>query len=458
MKRKLVLFFSLLISFDLASQNLPYELVVTEFFKNYEYSNYEFQLKFQKKKEGWFVAEEGYYSQGQYENVQLFWSNSDRKFKELNYPTAENRSESELDSLMSNFFRSETEKEMELYNYTRNIYFGYAGWDWDVIQDYGAAENLGDTLLESLGRAYSSYALGYFFDQWGNTIQTNEQSRRKLTNEEKIDTIRRDKFIFYSNKCIAAYKKLVERNPSYETRVGSIGIKYANEFLFSYSSLCAAGFPKEAQQYIVANIYSDSILLLAKNYLASVAKNGILITSADNDTYPLWYLQQKENYRKDVVVINHSLLGSPRYIDWFNKMLNGKLVTTTPEVYNHPDFLVLYQNIKDSSVKKISIEQLIQGVQSRFKPGVVRIPEEMNDFPSKIITQTILKDKAILLYPSTKSNTVFSFTIPSYYLFVNDYLLFDIFFSNLYSRSLHFTYRETSTIFEPYMISSWICL
>lgn len=453
MKRKTFLLVALFFSIRLTAQTLSYDLVVNEFFKKYEFDDYnETQLKFQKKKQGWFVAEEHYNAQGEYINLQLFWSVTDREFKELNYKIVENKSKTEVDSLVSNYFRSEVEKEIDLYNYNRNVYFGYAGWDWDVIQDYGSAENLNDTILESLARAYSSYALGYFFDQWGNTIQTNEPSRRKLKNEEPIDTLRRDKFIYYSNRCIATYKRILERNPKYETRVGTIAIKYANEFLFSYSSLSVAGFPAQARKYIVPDIYNDSILLLAKGYLTSVSKNGILITSGDNDTYPLWYLQEKENFRKDVLVINHSLLGSPRFISWFSKQANGVLFKTKSASYNHPEFLLFYQNMKDSTIKKISIEQLVQRIQSRFQPGVNRAAEMFDDFPCKTITKIVLKDKAAPLYPEVKSNKVLSFTIPSYYLFLNDYLLFDIFNTNIYSRPLHFTYKETSAIFEPYMI------
>lgn len=455
MKREIILILALFFSVSITAQTPSYELVVNEFFKKYEFDDLQgTQLKFQKKKEGWFTAEEEYDAPGEYINLQLFWSVIDREFKELNYETTESRSQAEIDSLVNNFFRSESEKDIDLYNYNRNVYFGYAGWDWDMIQDFGNAINLNDTTVESLARAYSSYALGYFFDQWGNTIQTDEPSRRKLNNDEPIDTIRRNKFIYYSNKCISTYKKLLERNPFYETRVGLIDIKYANEFLFSYSSLCAAGYPEEAKQFIAPNIFNDSILFLARNYLTSVSQNGILITSGDNDTYPLWYLQQYENLRKDVLVINYSLLSLPRYISWFNKEAEGKLISTKPETYNHPDFLVLYKNLKDSSVKEISIEQLIRRIQSRFQKETVRTPEQMDDFPCNTITQTILKEKSITSYPQLKKNTVLFFTIPSYYLFVNDYLLFDIFHTNLYGKPLHFTFREISSIFDPYLIQT----
>ncbi len=43
------------------------------------------------------------------------------------------------------------------------------------------------------------------------------------------------------------------------------------------------------------------------NVLMSVEKNAILITNGDNDTYPIWVLQNVKNIRKDVTVLNISM-------------------------------------------------------------------------------------------------------------------------------------------------------
>ena len=59
--------------------------------------------------------------------------------------------------------------------------------------------------------------------------------------------------------------------------------------------------------------------VFAHALLDSLPPRAVLFVGGDNDTYPLWFVQQVDEYRRDVTIVTMPLLGAPWYVAEFER-------------------------------------------------------------------------------------------------------------------------------------------
>lgn len=427
---KFLLFFLLSAVSSYGQFNMPsFKEVATTFFSRYSFDSYESYLKFQRKKDGWYVSEDNYNNPGNYFNTKLFWSKDSNKYTELDYPTI-NGNTSLISETVSKYL-NQIDWSYEEYQYQRNKYYGYPGWDWDVINDEADESNITDSLLESKARAYSNYSSGFITEQFGDLFVNNDNDRLPLKANDKISKSRIEKFLLYELKAINAYSEILKINPNYVTRVGNIRIKMANEYMFTYLELLMAGDSIKAKEFAYKAQYPDSLLSLSKSYLSSLPLNSILITNGDNDTYPLWYLQKVKNYRPDISVLNYSLIGFRRYLSLINQERKKRLFSTKDTTYLKDNFdYFLFGNQTDKSVQ-IDVKKFLAHLEKGYNPYDTVFISYKGGKLKKYYAKT-------LFFENDKKKSK-PFQIGDY-LLMNDYILLDIITSSK-TRKVFFTYN-----------------
>src|SRR4030095_1327737 len=95
---------------------------------------------------------------------------------------------------------------------------------------------------------------------------------------------------------------------------GKIGMKYANEVMVKYNILLAYANNYAQKMALPTDLYTEEQLATPRKYLEDCPPNAIFCSYSDNEHCPVEYLQKAKAIRKDVCLINITLLGIDRYI------------------------------------------------------------------------------------------------------------------------------------------------
>jgi hypothetical protein len=109
----------------------------------------------------------------------------------------------------------------------------------------------------------------------------------------------------------------------------------------------------------------------AYDLLMSVEPYGVLFTNGDNDTFPLWYLQEIEGVRGDVTVIVVQYL----YTDWYPRQLKERTSPKVQRPFEERFAVNLYtpSPVPDSAISRAP-DEILNAVASGRIPEDLRIP------------------------------------------------------------------------------------
>lgn len=329
-------------------------------------------------------------------------------------------------------------------NYAIHPYWGYKGWERDVIKDFEGYTTYNDSTLYGLARAHTSLATGFLHNYAQSTAPDSwvlPEGQNALSSQQL------EEYREHMHRGIELFDQLKQQNPKFETIVGDIALKWSNEHVTAYLDLVWYMNEKEAQKELRDDLYDPLSIGMAKNFLNSCEENAILFTAGDNDTYPLIYVQQQLGFRQDVRVVNLSLANVDRYVEWLKQPFLGcpgiEMTIKKEDRENEENNFVLFDlsALERPFVNADEIASLLgenrktfdlaDGSQATLFPSnVVRIPVDLQKVGNNgIVSQAQL----------TRVDPVIQHTVPGRFMAKGTYVVLDIIQSSNWDRPIYFT-------------------
>jgi hypothetical protein len=201
---------------------------------------------------------------------------------------------------------------------------------------------------------------------------------------------------------------------------------------------------------------------IAKDYLDSCAKDAILFTNGDNDTFPLWYLQEVEQYRTDVRVVNLTLGSTDWFIDMIKRQAyEGKPVKLSMEKDDYRqgtrDYLPIVERTKNDNY--INIDQLVAFALDDKNTQPMMNGSRLSYIPTRrfrlpVDSATIMANNVVTPEYADRLVDALEWTVKGSVILKSELLMLDILANNNWERPIYFANtmpRDSYFGLEKYM-------
>lgn len=323
----------------IAQQSKKIREIISELDSKYDLKGKEPSIGFEKRNKSWYITTLKLENNlAVTDKKYLFYNSDSAKFFPLPFPENQTIVNPDPSAYISKLY----EHRYDLHNF-----YGYNGWYRDVIKSLEGNPSLTDTELYSLAEAYSAYADGLIFRQADFGIDT-ENFKTGLC----MNCLSENQIIFYDSiekKAIEYYYEVAERNPAFETLVGPVARKWANEVMnyFHQFTIVADNYSQIIK--LPEYLYGSEDSVYAVTMLNACPKNAILLTFGDNDFYPILYFQYAKNIRRDVYLISYNYFNVDNYVFRTTfPMFNSQKIILSLDSSEYSDPYNLYLQVVDS--------------------------------------------------------------------------------------------------------------
>ena len=191
----------------------------------------------------------------------------------------------------------------------------------------------------------------------------------------------------------------------------------------------------------------DTAYTMAKAYLDSCEPNAILFTIGDNDTFPLWYMQEIEGYRTDIRIVNTSLFMTDWYIDQMKMKTHDS--EPIPSSFNREQYKGSnrdYSLYVERTKEPLLLDEMLKFIALDDERAKIELNNgrKINYFPSKKVIYPI--DKAAVIKNKAVSEKFYDSIVPAIEfeikdeaLYKNRLMMLDIINQNNWKRPVYFT-------------------